>query len=223
MRDRDVVTLVEAQAPERLATFLMELRARGIRDTVLLSACERAPRERFLRPLSQPYAYRDVELPIGCGQSAPSPFGIVRRLAALKIQPRDIVLEIGSGSGYQTALIGFCARRVVGIERYRALALESSRRLSELGVGNASVKQGDGREGLAIHGPFDAIVVNGGFDTVPGRMKEQLAAQGRILVPLGVPGRERWQLLQRTPAGFDETDLGPAAVLPLAEGVPEIL
>jgi protein-L-isoaspartate(D-aspartate) O-methyltransferase len=215
------MTLDDGQAAESLAVFVMELRARGIRDTLLLGACERAPRERFLKPQLQRFAYRDLELPIGCGQSAPSPFGMVHRLAALAPRPRDAVLEIGAGSGFQTALLGFCARRVVALERYRTLALEAARRLTELGIGNASVRQGDGREGMAKHAPYDAIVINGGLESLPEALQRQLVAGGRVLAPLGKPGQERWRLL-RGPDGEGE-DLGAAAVLPLATGVAEIL
>ncbi len=217
------MSLAENHAPERLASFLMELRARGIRDTVLLSACERAPRERFLKPLAQPYAYRDVELPIGCGQSSESPYETTRRLALLTVRQRDVVLEIGAGSGYQTALLGFCARRVIAVERYRSLALDASRRLHELGVGNASVRQADGRDGMAIHGPFDVIIAGGSFAERPERLVEQLSEGGRMLVPVGNAGKERWLLLTRKNDAISSQDIGPAAVLPLQPGVPELL
>lgn len=213
----------ETPSAERLALFLMELRSRNVRDTILLSACEKVPRERFLRSAVQPLAYRDVELPIGCGQSAPSPFDLMRRLNALAVRPRDMVLEIGAGSGYQTALLGFCARRVIAVERYRTLALEAARRLTELGIGNASVRQGDGSEGMAVHGPYDVIVVNAGISAVPQRLGEQLSAQGRMLAPIGPAGEERWILTRRTEAGESREDLGRAAILPLAAGLAEIL
>ena len=217
------MTLEDGQAAESLAVFVMELRARGIRDTLVLSACERAPRERFLKPALQRFAYRHVELPIGCGQSAPSPFDIVRRLAALAPRPRDLILEIGAGSGFQTALLGFCARRVVAVERYRTLALEASRRLSELGIGNASVRQGDGNDGMAAHGPYDAILINAGLESLPEPLALQLAGGGRVLAPLGRPGEERWMLLHPGSADDAPVDLGPAAVLPLAVGIAGIL
>ena len=217
------MSLAENHSPERLASFLMDLRARGIRDTVLLSACERAPRERFLKPLAQPYAYKDVELPIGCGQSSESPYDTARRLALLSIKQRDLVLEIGAGSGYQTALLGFCARRVIAVERYRTLALDASRRLTELGVGNASVRQADGREGMAIHGPFDVIIVGGSFSERPERLLEQLSEGGRMLVPVGNPGKERWFLLSKKSDAISSQDVGRAAILPLQPGVPELL
>jgi protein-L-isoaspartate(D-aspartate) O-methyltransferase len=217
------MTLDDGQAAESLAVFVMELRARGIRDTLLLSACERAPRERFLKPQLQRFAYQNVELPIGCGQSAPSPFEIVRRLAALAPRPRDMILEIGAGSGFQTALLGFCARRVVALERYRTLALEASRRLTELGIGNASVRQGDGRDGMPTYGPYDAILINCGLESPSELLLQQLAPGGRVLAPLGRPGEERWTLLRPHNIESAPVDLGPAAVLSIAAGSAGIL
>ena len=211
-------------AAERLATFLMGMRARGIRDTALLSAVERAPRELFLPRELHAFAYEPVELPIGCGQSAPACGEMLERLAHLRIHARDAVLEVGAGSGYQTALLALCARRVVTTERFRTLSLEAARRLQQLGLGNASVRQGDGLEGVAAHGHYDLIVLNGGVEQLPPPLLDLLSPQGgRMLAAVGATGALRLRLLERERTGDRDIDLGPIATLMLRRGTAGVL
>jgi protein-L-isoaspartate(D-aspartate) O-methyltransferase len=210
--------------PERLANFVMELRANGIRDTRLLNALERAPREHFLQRPMQALAYVDVELPIACGQSAPSAIEIIRRLARLELAPRDAVLEVGTGTGYQTALLGLCTRRVVSLERFRSLAHDASRKLSDLALPNVVVRQADGHAGFAANGPYDVIVLNGSVDAIPPVLLEQLAPGGRVLAAIKGLGRAfDLTLMHKTPDGMTEKTLWGVRDLPLVAGVATVL
>ncbi len=210
--------------PERLANFVMELRAQGIRDTRLLNAVERAPREHFLERPVQGLAYVDVELPIACGQSALSAVEVTRRLARLDMAPRDAVLEVGTGTGYQTALLALCSRRVVSLERFRSLAHEASRKLSDLSLANVLVRQADGHGGFAANGPYDIIVLNGSVPGFPPTLLEQLAPGGRMLAAISGEGRARHlTLLHNAPDGITEKILWAVHDLPLVAGVATVL
>jgi protein-L-isoaspartate(D-aspartate) O-methyltransferase len=164
------------------------LRSRGIRDLAVLKAFAETPRHLFVPPAVRHRAYDDAALPIGKGQTISQPFMQARYLEALRLTGTERVLEIGTGSGYQTALLGALAGTVFSIERVEALALAAQRALREAGVTNASVLLGDGTLGWSSYAPYDAILVAAGGPEVPPPLVEQLAPDGRLLIPLGQRG-----------------------------------
>jgi protein-L-isoaspartate(D-aspartate) O-methyltransferase len=196
------------------------LRSRGIRDLAVLKAFAETPRHLFVPPAVRHRAYEDSALPIGNGQTISQPFMQARYLEALRLTGTERVLEIGTGSGYQTALLGALAGTVFSIERVEALALAAQRTLREAGVTNASVLLGDGTLGWSSYAPYDAILVAAGGPEVPPPLVEQLAPDGRLLIPLGQRGGGGNQVLTlvervgRTPE-LRHTPLGSARFVPL--------
>ncbi|HYL55830.1 MAG TPA: protein-L-isoaspartate(D-aspartate) O-methyltransferase [Gemmatimonadales bacterium] len=195
------------------------LRHRGIRDLAVLKAFAETPRHLFVPPAVRHRAYDDSALPIGNGQTISQPFMQARYLEALRLRGTERVLEIGTGSGYQTALLGALADTVFSVERVEKLAVSAQRALREAGVGNASVLLGDGTLGWSAYAPYDAILVAAGGPEVPPPLVQQLAPDGRLLIPLGKRGGQVLTLVQRT-AGptapeLRYTPLGAARFVPL--------
>jgi protein-L-isoaspartate(D-aspartate) O-methyltransferase len=194
------------------------LRSRGIRDLAVLKAFAETPRHLFVPPAVRHRAYEDSALPIGNGQTISQPFMQARYLEALRLTGTERVLEIGTGSGYQTALLGALASTVFSIERVETLALAAQRALREAGVANASVLLGDGTLGWSSYAPYDAILVAAGGPEVPLPLAEQLAPDGRLLIPLGQRGGKQVLTLVervgRTPE-LRLTPLGSARFVPL--------
>lgn len=194
------------------------LRSRGIRDLAVLKAFAETPRHLFVPPAVRHRAYEDSALPIGNGQTISQPFMQARYLEALRLTGTERVLEIGTGSGYQTALLGALASTVFSIERVETLALAAQRALREAGVANASVLLGDGTLGWNSYAPYDAILVAAGGPEVPLPLVEQLAPDGRLLIPLGQRGGKQVLTLVervgRTPE-LRHTPLGSARFVPL--------
>lgn len=151
---------MKAEQAERRAKFLLELRARGLRNLDLLRAMERAPRALFLPQRYEDLAWRDLALPIPSGQTASRPFDVAAMIEALEVTPHHRVLEIGAGAGYATALLAQCADEVVALERCEALAAEAAARLQTLGLDNATLRWADGLNLPADLGAFDRILVN---------------------------------------------------------------
>ncbi|HET6375860.1 MAG TPA: protein-L-isoaspartate(D-aspartate) O-methyltransferase [Methylocella sp.] len=179
------------------AAFLMSLRARGIQDLNLLRALEVIPREIFVPHRFADLARRPIALPLRCGQTLPEPWLTARIIEALAPQPHHRVLEIGTGSGYATALLARLAREVLSIERFQSLALEAGARLEQLSVANAAVAFGDG---LAISpqlGPFDRIVAHGLLDSVPGNLLAALAPDGVLVAARPNPQSSPRQVIVR--------------------------
>ncbi|HEV2750135.1 MAG TPA: protein-L-isoaspartate(D-aspartate) O-methyltransferase [Gemmatimonadales bacterium] len=195
------------------------LRSRGIRDLAVLKAFAETPRHLFVAPAVRHRAYDDSALPIGNGQTISQPFMQARYLEALRLTGTERVLEIGTGSGYQTALLGALAGTVFSVERVEALALAAQGALREAGVVNASVLLGDGTLGWSAYAPYDAILVAAGGPEVPPPLVEQLAPDGRLLIPLGQRGVGAQVLtlverIGRTPE-LRQTSLGSARFVPL--------
>ncbi|PYO96444.1 MAG: protein-L-isoaspartate O-methyltransferase, partial [Gemmatimonadetes bacterium] len=174
------------------------LRGRGIRDLAVLKAFAETPRHLFVPPAVRHRAYDDAALPIGNGQTISQPFMQARYLEALRLTGTERVLEIGTGSGYQTALLGALAGTVFSVERVESLAVAAQRALREAGVANVSVLLGDGTLGWSAYAPYDAILVAAGGPAVPPPLIEQLAPEGRILIPLGKRGAQVLTLVERT-------------------------
>jgi protein-L-isoaspartate(D-aspartate) O-methyltransferase len=178
------VAEVPAADIERME-FQLALRRRGISDQAVLRAMDEVPREYFVSPDFADSAYADRALPIACGQTISQPYVVAYMTEQLDIEPQHRVLEIGTGSGYQTAILSRLAREVVSIERYRTLADTASDRLKTLGYSNVVILVGDGADGLSRTPPFDRIMVTAAAEEVPERLVTQLAVGGKMLLPLG--------------------------------------
>jgi protein-L-isoaspartate(D-aspartate) O-methyltransferase len=171
----------------------LQLRARGISDTRVLDAMLRVPRDRFVSEGLREQAYEDHPLPIGDGQTISQPYIVASMLESLQLTPQDKVLEIGTGSGYATALLAELAAEVFSIERHAALAEKARQTLAALGYTNVKIFTGDGSFGLPSAAPFNAILVSAAAPDVPTPLLAQLAEGGRMIIPIG---REDSQQLQ---------------------------
>ena len=191
-----------------------ELRARGIRDLAVLRAFAQVPRHLFVPEAVRHRAYEDAALPIGNGQTISQPFTQARYLEALRLTGRERVLEVGTGSGYQTALLAAVASQVFTIERVRDLAESAQRALRQAGY-VVSLLVGDGTLGWSAYAPYDAILVAAGGPEVPPPLVEQLAPGGRLLIPLGVHGAQTLTLVEKRPDGVRQTPIGGARFVPL--------
>jgi len=204
----------------RRAGFVMELRRRGVQDRRILAAIERVPREIFVPEDLAEFAYADRTLPIACGQSIDRPSTAGRVLEALSVAPDHRVLEIGTGSGYLTAVLGRLARRVLTLDRWRLLITEAEERLRAVKITNVTMMVADGREGWPERGPYDRIVATAAFETMPDALIAQLAPQGRMIVPVGPRGRQQaLMLVERRDGGVHEAELMPIRTGMVEKGV----
>ena len=165
--------------------FLLTLKRRGIADHAVLRAMDEVPRDRFVGPAFGDDAYADQALPIDCGQTISQPYVVAYMTEQLKLRPHHRVLEIGTGSGYQAAVLSRLVREVVSIERYRTLADAARERLRALGYDNVEVIAGDGFAGYRAKAPYDRIVVTAAAEEIPEALLDQLAADGVMVLPLG--------------------------------------
>jgi protein-L-isoaspartate(D-aspartate) O-methyltransferase len=165
--------------------FQLVLRRRGISDKAVLRAMDEVPREYFVTAEFTESAYADQALPIACGQTISQPYVVAYMTEQLAIEPRHRVLEIGTGSGYQAAILSRLAREVISIERYRALANTARDRIETLGYANVTVVLGDGMVGAPDRAPFDRILVTAAAEDVPQMLLDQLGEDGKMVLPLG--------------------------------------
>jgi protein-L-isoaspartate(D-aspartate) O-methyltransferase len=200
--------------------FLLMLRRRGIGDAGVLRAMEEVPRARFIEAEYGEDAYADQALPIACGQTISQPYVVAYMTELLAVRPEHRVLEIGTGSGYQAAVLSRLAREVVSIERYRTLAEEARARFASLGYENIEVVVGDGLAGLPERAPFDRIIVTAATQTVPTALADQLSDDGGVMVlPLGPhDGPQRIVKLTKTQTGLEREDLIRVRFVPLLPG-----
>lgn len=204
----------------RKIELIMALRNQGIRDQKILEAIERTPRELFLGPSFQPMAYADQALPIACGQTISQPYVVAFMTERLKLSDRCKVLEIGTGSGYQTAILSPLCRRVYTIERYRALAKEAEERFTSLRLPNVTQMVGDGHKGWPKQAPFDRIIVTAAAREVPPPLADQLAVGGIMVIPLeNAPMSQELVRITRDEQGFTHEPLLPVRFVPMVEGV----
>lgn len=201
------------------ARLIMELRRAGIADTAVLGAMERVPREMFVPRAFAHQAWENVALPIGCDQTISQPEVVARMTEALEPNDRLPVLEIGTGSGYQTAVLSYLFRRVYTVERHRPLLREAEGRLQALRRRNVTTRPGDGTRGWPEQAPFERILVTAAAIDVPPRLAAQLAPDGIMVVPIGDdPANQRIVRVRRAASGLDISDLGPVKFVPLVAG-----
>ena len=202
--------------------LILELRQGGIMDTALLAALETVPRDQFVPDAFRDRAYEDTALPISHGQTISQPLIVAKMLQALELNDRVKVLEIGTGSGYQTMILSHLCRRVYTIERHRELLREAESRFEAMGRHNITTRAGDGWLGWPEQTPFTHIVVSAAADEIPTALTDQLAVGGVMIIPVGDERREQRIIkVLRTEDGFDVDDIGPVRFLPLVAGMPE--
>ncbi|HEY1936821.1 MAG TPA: protein-L-isoaspartate(D-aspartate) O-methyltransferase [Candidatus Angelobacter sp.] len=188
-------------AAERGSMVENQLRQRGIRDERLLAAMSKVPRHEFVSPQNWTEAYADHPIPIPEQQTTSQPYMIAAMIQAAQIKAEDRVLEIGAGSGYQTALLAELANQVFAVERYASLSETARNTLERLGYRNVKVVTADGSLGLPLDAPFDAIIVSAAAPRIPQALVEQLAIGGRLVVPVGESDQQVVQLVERQQDG----------------------
>jgi protein-L-isoaspartate(D-aspartate) O-methyltransferase len=199
--------------------FLLGLRRRGISDPAVLRAMDEVPREHFVENVFVESAYADQALPIACGQTISQPYVVAYMTEQLGVQAGHRVLEVGTGSGYQAAVLSRLAREVVSVERYRTLADTARKRLAALGYDNVDVLAGDGLAGVPERGPYDRIIVTAAAETVPDALVADLADGGVMVLPLGPhSGPQRLVKLTKGEQGINQEDLIGVRFVPLLPG-----
>ncbi len=202
--------------------LLMVIRRMGVTDTRILSAIERIPRHRFVPDVFERQSLLDRPLPIECGQTISQPSVVALMTQALDLEAHHKVLEIGTGSGYQAAVLSLIVRRVYTVERHRALMRSAERRLNQLGFHNVVTRPGDGYRGWPELAPFDRIMVTAAAEEVPPALVDQLVLDGIMVIPVGPRDGDQTLLrIVRTETGFTEDDMGPVQFVPLLEGAGE--
>jgi protein-L-isoaspartate(D-aspartate) O-methyltransferase len=200
------------------ARLTMTLRGMGVVEAVVLSAIEQVPRELFVPAALRDHAYENASLPIAMEQTISQPYIVARMTAALQLTGRERVLEIGTGSGYQAAILSLLCRRVYSVERLRPLLVEAESQFRKLRITNITTKVGDGARGWPEGAPFDRIILTCAPASIPEALLNQLKTDGIMVAP---EGRDRSQALvrvRRTESGFDKEELLPVKFVPLVEG-----
>ena len=200
------------------ARLTMTLRGMGVVEADVLSAIEQVPRELFVPAALRDHAYENASLPIAMEQTISQPYIVARMTAALQLTGRERVLEIGTGSGYQAAILSLLCRRVYSIERLRPLLVEAEAQFRKLRITNITTKVGDGARGWPEGAPFDRIILTCAPASIPEALLNQLKTDGIMVAP---EGRDRSQALvrvRRTESGFDKEELLPVKFVPLVEG-----
>jgi protein-L-isoaspartate(D-aspartate) O-methyltransferase len=204
----------------RLIRLIMALRNQGIKDTAVLAAIERVPRALFINPALASRAYADQALPIECGQTISQPYIVAYMTEKLELNDRLKVLEVGTGSGYQAAVLSHLCRRVYTIERYRTLLREAEKRFSKLRITNITSMVGDGLKGWPAQAPFDRIIVTAAAGETPQELAKQLRTGGKMIFPLKTDNQTQMLvLLEKTDDGYTQKPLIPVRFVPLVAGV----
>jgi protein-L-isoaspartate(D-aspartate) O-methyltransferase len=192
-----------------------QLARRGIRSTAVLDVMRSVPRELFLPAALADQAYRDAALPVECNQTISQPYIVARMTELLELRPTDRVLEVGTGTGYQTAILAALARHVYTIEWHLPLMTAAGARFDSLGLKNVTVRCGDGSVGWREHAPYDALMVTAGAPEVPKSLREQLAIGGRLVVPVGGFSNQVLAIIRRTETGFERDEQLPCRFVKL--------
>src|SRR5262245_27621187 len=199
--------------------FMLTLRRRGINDQVVLRAMDEVPREHFVEGRLADFAYADQAMPIPCGQTISQPYVVAYMTEQLQVRGNHRVLEVGTGSGYQAAVLSRLAREVISIERYRTLADSARTRLKTLGYNNVEVVAGDGFTGEPSRAPYDRIIVTAAAADVPQALTEQLAEDGIMVMPIGPPeGHQELVRLTKTNYWLKRDNLISVRFVPLLPG-----
>ena len=210
----------ESRSRERAGMVAEQIAARGVRGPLVLGAMRKVPRHLFVPPALAAEAYADYPLQIGLGQTISQPYIVAFMTEALRLQGGETVLEVGTGSGYQAAVLAEICSRVYTVEIVEPLAREAKARLSRLGYGNVEARAGDGYAGWPEAAPFDAVMVTAAAPRIPEPLKQQLKDGGRLVIPVG----EEWQelvLVTRRGARFDEERILPVRFVPMTGAVRE--
>lgn len=207
-------------APETQMQFLFALRSKGVTDRRVLNAMEEIDRGPFVRGIFSGRAYEDMPLPIACGQTISQPSVVGLMTQALQVSPRDKVLEVGTGSGYQAAILSKLARRVYTVDRHARLVREARSIFDALALSNITAITADGSFGLPEQAPFDRIIVTAAAEDPPGPLLAQLKIGGIMVVPVGQSDTVQTLIrVRRGEAGFDYDELRPVRFVPLLEGL----
>jgi protein-L-isoaspartate(D-aspartate) O-methyltransferase len=210
----------KTQHPPEKMMFQLSLRRRGISDQAVLRAMEQIPREIFVAAADRADAYRDSALGIACGQTISQPFVVAYMTEQLQLQKHHRVLEIGTGSGYQAAILARLCRQVLTVERYRTLADSARARLEKLGCDNVEVMFGDGFDVPASAGNFDRIIVTAAMEQIPQTLTQRLEPAGLLMAPVGPHhGTQTLVRVARTDAGFERKELVDVRFVPALPGI----
>jgi protein-L-isoaspartate(D-aspartate) O-methyltransferase len=205
---------------ERKMQFMFALRSKGVTDMRVLTAMEKIDRGLFVKGLFSERAYEDMPLPIACGQTISQPSVVALMTQALRVSPRDKVLEIGTGSGYQAAILSHLARRVYTVERHRPLVASASAIFQHLDLSNITPILGDGSHGLPDQAPFDRIIVTAAAEDPPSTLLSQLKPGGIMVIPVGQSDAVQNLIrVTRTENGFEYDDIRNVRFVPLVEGL----
>ncbi len=206
---------------QRRLRLLMELRRAGVGDARVLGAIEKTPREVFVPAAFADQAYENVALPIDDGQTISQPYVVALMTEALLVGDRHSVIEIGTGSGYQAAILARLARRVFSIERHRGLVRAAERRFEALHLRNIVCRLGDGAKGWPEQSPYDRVIVTAAAPEIPATLVDGLAPGGVLVAPVGADRRDQQLVrVRRTDDGLVTEDLGPVRFVPLVGGLP---
>ncbi|MBI0278249.1 protein-L-isoaspartate(D-aspartate) O-methyltransferase [Hafnia alvei] len=203
----------------RVLTLLQQLMQQGIGDERVLKAMAEVPREKFIDEAMSHKAYDNTALPIGLGQTISQPYMVARMTELLRVGPESKVLEIGTGSGYQTAVLAHLVQHVFSVERIKSLQWQAKRRLKQLDLHNVSTRHGDGWQGWASRGPFDAIIVTAAPPEIPEALLSQLSDGGRLVLPVGEFDKtQQLRCVQRRGNDFSVESIEPVRFVPLVQG-----
>lgn len=215
-RDIQGIGMTSARTRDRLVQRLVD---QGIRSSDVLEQIRNVPRHLFVDEALASRAYEDTALPIGLGQTISQPYIVARMTEALLNDfEGETVLEIGTGCGYQTAVLSPLVKKIYTVERIPDLLRKTKKRLRELDIYNVQYRLGDGWEGWRKYGPYDGIIVAAAAEELPQKLLEQLAPHGRLVIPIGPTGRQELMMVTRQDDHFDQVSLGLVSFVPLVKG-----
>ena len=209
--------------PEEKMQFLYAIRSRGITDSRVLNAMEKIDRRKFLKGFFEEKAYQDIPLPIACGQTISQPSIVAQMTQSLNVTARCKVLEIGTGSGYQAAILSRLARRVYTLERHLELIIQAQNVFDNLNLSNITAMRSDGSRGLPAQAPFDRILLTAAAEDPPAPLLEQLKVNGIMVLPVGQSDSVQTMIkITKTEKGLSYHEMGEVRFVPLIEGIAEV-